>query len=155
DRSTGLLFGSASMRSPTLHAAMTAWRRRLPNRDPATSAATFCSSMTFQRMNSITSGWSRSRHTILAARRVVPPDLIAPAARSPILRNDMRPDVLPPRDRPPFPPGSLEKFVPEPEPYLKMRASRVHRSMIPPSFTRSSFTDWMKQLWTTTLFDRY
>ena len=34
--------------------------------------------------------------TILAARRVVPPDLIAPAARSPILRKLIRPDDLPP-----------------------------------------------------------
>src|SRR6266498_1097247 len=36
-----------------------------------------------------------------------------------------------------------------------MRASRVQRSMMPPSFTRSSATDWMKQLWTITLFERY
>ena len=40
-----------------------------------------------------------------------------------------------------------EKFVPVPEPYLKSRASRTQRSMIPPSFTRSSWTDWMKQAW--------
>lgn len=32
------------------------------------------------------------RQTIFAARRVVPPDLIAPAARSPILRNDINPE---------------------------------------------------------------
>ena len=31
-----------------------------------------------------------------------------------------------------------------PLPYLKMRASRTHKSMIPPSFTRSSLTCWMK-----------
>ena len=96
-------------------------------------------------MNSITSGWSRSRHTILAARRVVPPDLIAPAARSPILRNDISPDDLPPPESGSFSPRRLEKFEPVPQPYLKMRASRVQRSMIPPSLTRSSWTDWMKQ----------
>src|SRR3712207_8478131 len=46
------------------------------------------------------------------------------------------------------------KLEPVPEPYLKRRASRVHRSMMPPGFTRSSLTLWMKQLWTTTLFER-
>src|SRR6185503_6415005 len=98
---------------------------------------------------------SRSRQTIFAARRVVPPDLIAPAARSPILRKDMRPEDLPPPDSGSFSPRNAEKLEPVPDPYLKMRASRVQRSMMPPSFTRSSATDWMKQLWTITLFDRY
>jgi hypothetical protein len=42
------------------------------------------SSRTFQLTNSAMSGWSMSRQTILAARRVVPPLLIALAARSPI-----------------------------------------------------------------------
>ena len=64
-------------------------------REPATSAATFCSSLTFQSMNCSMSGWSTSTITILAARRVVPPDLMAPAARSPILRNDIKPEDLP------------------------------------------------------------
>ena len=41
--------------------------------------------------------------------------------------------------------SDLEKFEPDPEPYLKRRASRTQRSMIPPSLTRSSATDWMKQ----------
>ena len=41
--------------------------------------------------NAAMSGWSRSSVTIFAARRVVPPDLIAPAARSPILRKLIRP----------------------------------------------------------------
>ena len=36
--------------------------------------------------------------TILAARRVVPPDLIAPAARSPIFRKLISPDERPPPD---------------------------------------------------------
>ncbi len=78
---------------------------------------------------------------------MVPPDLIAPAARSPTRRNDISPDDLPPPDS-----GSLsarieEKFVPVPEPNLKRRASRTHRSMMPPSLTRSSRTLWMKQAW--------
>src|SRR5690348_18373377 len=86
-----------------------------------------------------------STTTILAARRVVPPDLIAPAARSPILRKLIRPEDLPPPDSRSPSPRSFEKLEPVPEPYLNRRASRTHRSMMPPSFTRSSATDWMKQ----------
>ncbi len=86
-----------------------------------------------------------STTTILAARRVVPPDLMAPAARSPILRKLMRPDDLPPPESRSFSPLRLEKLEPVPEPYLKRRASRTHRSMIPFSLTRSSSIDWMKQ----------
>ena len=86
-----------------------------------------------------------SQITIFAARRVVPPDLIAPAARSPILRKLISPDDLPPPASRSFSPRSDEKLVPVPEPYLNSRASRVQRSMIPPSLTRSSSTDWMKQ----------
>src|SRR5260370_42267623 len=92
--------------------------------------------------------------TIFAARRVVPPDLMAPAARSPILRNDIRPEDLPPPDRGSFSPRRLEKVVPLPEPYLKMRASRVQRAMMPPSLTRASAPDWMKQVWAITLLER-
>ena len=44
------------------------------------------------------SGWSKSKQTILAALRVVPPDLIAPAARSPILRKLIKPLEEPPPD---------------------------------------------------------
>src|SRR4029079_11963856 len=86
-----------------------------------------------------------SQITIFAARRVVPPDLMAPAARSPILRKLISPDDLPPPDSRSPSPRSLEKLEAVPEPYLNRRASRTHRSMMPPSFTRSSLTDWMKQ----------
>ncbi len=113
--------------------------------EPVTRAATFCSSFTFQSMKDSMSGWSISTITILAARRVVPPDLIAPAARSPILRKLISPDDLPPPPSRSFSPRSIEKLEPVPEPYLNRRASRTHRSMMPPSFTRSSWTDWMKQ----------
>ena len=124
---------------------MIALRCRLASLEPATSAATFCSSSIFQETNSSMSGWSTSTTTILAARRVVPPDLMAPAARSPILRKDIRPDDWPPPDSFSPEPRMLEKFEPVPEPYLKSRASRTHRSMMPPSLTSSSETPWMKQ----------
>jgi len=93
------------------------------------------------------SGWSASRMTILAARLVVPPDLMAAAERSAILRKERRPEETPPPERPSFLPLILEKFEPVPEPYLKSRASRVTRSMMPPSLTRSSSMSRMKQAW--------
>ena len=93
------------------------------------------------------SGWSISSVTILAARLVVPPDLMAPAARSPIFRKLISPEERPPPESGSPLPRSFEKLVPVPEPYLNSRASRCQRSMMPPSFTRSSATDWMKQAW--------
>src|SRR5499433_4374947 len=86
-----------------------------------------------------------STTTILAARRVVPPDLMAPAARSPILRKLISPDDLPPPESRSPSPRRREKLLPVPEPYLNRRASRTQRSMMPPSLTRSSAIDWMKQ----------
>ena len=77
----------------------------------------------------------------LVARLVVPPDLMAPAARSPIFRNDMRPEERPPPDKDSPSPRKREKLVPVPDPYLKSRASRTHRSMMPFSLTRSSSID--------------
>jgi hypothetical protein len=47
-------------------------------------------------MKSTISGWSMSRQTIFAARRVVPPLLVAPAARSSTSRKLMRPELVPP-----------------------------------------------------------
>src|SRR5690606_28299436 len=96
----------------------------------------FRSSTIFQSMKSSMSGWSMSRMTILAARRVVPPDLMAPAARSPMRRKLITPDDLPPPDSGSFSPRSAEKLEPVPEPYLHRRASRTHSSMIPPPFAR-------------------
>ena len=113
--------------------------------EPATIEATFCSSITFQLIKSSISGWSASIITIFAARRVVPPDFIAPAARSPIFKKPIKPDDMPPPDSASPAPLNEEKLVPVPEPYLNKRASRTQRSIIPPSFTKSSDTDWMKQ----------
>ena len=84
------------------------------------------------------SGWSRSRVTIFAARLVVPPDFIAPALLSPIFKNDINPEDFPPPLKDSFAPLTFEKFEPVPEPYLNSLASRTHRSIIPPSLTRSS-----------------
>src|ERR1700680_2000619 len=47
-----------------------------------TSAWALASSFCLHSMNSTMSGWSTLRMTILAARRVLPPDLITPAKAS-------------------------------------------------------------------------
>ncbi len=139
----GFFFGSKQ--SPSGPSQLTQARITAPRNfsfilEPVTSAATFCSSITFQLMKCSISGWSTSTTTILAARRVVPPDLMAPAARSPILRKDMRPDDLPPPESGSLSPRRCEKLDPVPEPNLNKRASRTQRSMMPFSFTRSSST---------------
>ena len=82
--------------------------------------------------------------TIFAARLVVPPDLIAPAALSPIFRKLISPDDFPPPDSDSPDPLSLEKLDPVPDPYLNNLASRTQRSIMPPSFTKSSSTPWIK-----------
>src|SRR3546814_9095746 len=78
------------------------------------------------------SGWSRSTVTILAARRVVPPDLMAPAARSPIFRNDIRPEERPPPDSDSPSPRRAEKLRSEEhtsEPQSLMRLSYAVSSL--------------------------
>ncbi len=69
-----------------------------------------------------------SRQTIFAARRVVPPLLVAPAARSKTSRKLMRPDDVPPPESFSCLPRIWLKFEPVPEPYLKRRASFFTRS---------------------------
>ena len=54
------------------------------------------SSMALHQMKSSTSGCSTSSTTILAARRVVPPDLIVPADASAPRMNDTGPEGEPP-----------------------------------------------------------
>src|SRR5215213_6929383 len=51
------------------------------------------SSLALHQMNSSTSGWSTSSTTILAARRVLPPDLIVPADASAPRMNETGPDA--------------------------------------------------------------
>jgi len=70
-------------------------------------------------------------NTILADRRVVPPDLIRSAARVADLEKGHEPEDLPPPRQRLVLAAKPEKLEPLPEPYLKMRASRVQRSMIP------------------------
>src|SRR5712692_2399198 len=93
-------------------------------------------------MKSLTSGWSTLSTTILAARRVLPPDLITPAKASNPFIKESGPDARPPPER--IPPSSrrLERFVPVPEPHLNNMPSVLARSRIDSSV---SLTETMKQ----------
>src|SRR5579862_9110362 len=88
------------------------------------------------------SGWSALRITILAARRVLPPDLITPANASKPFMKDSGPDALPPPDRMPFSSRNVERFEPVPDPHLNSMPSVFARSRID---SNESFTETMKQ----------
>src|SRR6266536_239081 len=90
----------------------------------------FSSSRAFVSMNSSTSGWSTSSTTILAARRVAPPDLIVPAEASAPRMKDTGPLAVPPEDKSSLLERILERLTPAPEPPLKMRPSSLYHSRI-------------------------
>src|SRR5512146_410415 len=93
-------------------------------------------------MNSITSGWLELRMTILAARRVVPPDLIEPAMASAPRMKETGPEATPPPERYSREERMVERLMPEPEPPLKIMPSVRHQSRID---SMSSSTERMKQ----------
>src|SRR6516164_8832209 len=103
-------------------------------------------------MNSSTSGWSTSRTTILAARRVAPPDLIVPAEASAPRMNDTGPLAVPPDVSSSLLDRILDRFTPAPDPPLKIRPSSLYHSRIE---SMVSSTARMKQLWTLRLPERY
>src|SRR6266511_5357358 len=94
-------------------------------------ARALCSSTALHQMKSWTSGWSAFRTTILAARRVAPPDLIVPALASAPRMKETGPDAVPPLDCS----SSLDerirdRFRPAPEPPLKIRPSSLYQFRI-------------------------
>src|ERR671915_286490 len=84
-------------------------------------AAAFSSSLALHQMKSSMSGWSTSSTTILAARRVLPPDLIVPAQESAPRMNETGPLASPPFDRYSFEERMFERLIPEPEPPRRMK----------------------------------
>src|SRR3954471_16885566 len=95
------------------------------------SARILSSSRALVSTNSSMSGWSTSSTTILAARRVAPPDLMVPALASAPRMNDTGPDAVPPEDRS----SSLldrmrDRFRPAPEPPLKISPSSRYQFRI-------------------------
>src|SRR3954453_3780472 len=91
------------------------------------SARILSSSRALVSTNSTMSGWSTSRTTILAARRVAPPDLIVPADASAPRMNDTGPEAVPPEDSSSLEERMRERFRPAPEPPLKMKPSSLYQ----------------------------
>src|SRR5215217_7727779 len=94
------------------------------------SARILFSSRALVSMNSSMSGWSMSRTTIFAARRVAPPDLMVPAEASAPRMKLTGPDAVPPEDSSSFEERMRERFRPAPEPPLKIRPSSRYQYRI-------------------------
>ncbi len=88
------------------------------------------SSMALHQMKSSTSGWSASRMTILAAARVLPPDLIVPAEASAPRMKLTGPEAVPPPLSSSCDERMRDRLTPAPEPPLKMIPSSVYQLRI-------------------------
>src|SRR3984957_7049481 len=102
----------------------------------------FCSSFTLHCTKSSMSGWSMLSTTILAARRVLPPDLMTPAKASKPRMKESGPDAVPPPERVSMEPRMLERLEPAPDPHLKSIPSVLARVRMESS---ESCTELMKQ----------
>ncbi len=105
-------------------------------------AQAFFSSTSLQSMNSSMSGWSALRITILAARRVLPPDLITPAKASKPFMKETGPLAVPPPRSPSLLLRMGLRLEPVPEPNLKSIPSVLARPRID---SIVSSTELMKQ----------
>src|ERR1700750_1691671 len=105
------------------------------------SARILCSSPAFVVRNSWMWGWPTSRMTILAARRVAPPDLMVPALASAPRMKLTGPDAVPPEESSSLLDRMRESFPPEPEPPFKIRPSSLYQSRME---SIESSTDRMK-----------
>src|SRR5947208_13157970 len=85
------------------------------------------SSTALHQMKSRTSGWSTFRTTILAARRVFPPDLMVPAEESAPRMKLTGPLAVPPPARCSFDDRIGDRLIPDPEPPLKMVPSSTYQ----------------------------
>src|SRR5246127_2968679 len=108
----------------------------------ATRAWALASSFILHSMKSMMSGWSTLRITILAARRVLPPDLMTPAKASNPRMKDSGPEAVPPPERVSIEPRMLERLEPVPDPHLKSMPSVLARVRMESS---ESLTELMKQ----------
>src|SRR3954469_5473019 len=93
-------------------------------------------------MKSSMSGWSTLRITILAARRVLPPDLITPAKASNPRMKLSGPEAVPPPESCSVEERSGERLVPVPDPHLKSMPSVLASVRMESS---ESLTELMKQ----------
>src|SRR6185437_15961416 len=83
-----------------------------------------------------------SSTTILAARRVLPPDLIVPAHESAPRMKETGPEAVPPLASGSIEPRMFDRLMPEPEPPRKIMPSLVFHSRID---SIVSLTERMKQ----------
>src|SRR5918992_2686532 len=116
------------------------------------SARILFSSRALVCTNSSMSGWSTSSTTILAARRVAPPDLMVPAEASAPHMNDTGPLAVPPEESSSLLERIRDRLTPDPEPHLKNTPSSLYHSRID---SIVSSTDKMKQLCTRRWLERY
>ena len=106
------------------------------------SARILSSSRALVFTNSSMSGWSTSRTTIFAARRVAPPDLMVPAEASAPRMKETGPDAVPPEESSSLEERMRERLRPAPEPPLKMKPSSLYQLRIE---SIESSTERMKQ----------
>src|SRR5579872_3527925 len=106
------------------------------------SVKALASSLALHSMNSTMSGWSTLRMTILAARRVLPPDLMTPAKASKPRMKESGPEAVPPPERTSMEPRIEDRLEPAPEPHLKSMPSVLARVRMESS---ESCTELMKQ----------
>src|SRR3954468_7947129 len=106
------------------------------------SARILSSSRAFVSTNSSMSGWSTSRTTILAARRVAPPLLMVPAEASAPRMKLTGPLAVPPEESSSLELRMRERLRPAPEPPLKMKPSSLYQLRIE---SIESSTERMKQ----------
>src|SRR5205823_8140895 len=88
------------------------------------------------------SGCPAFRMTILAARRVLPPDLMTPANASNPFMNETGPEAVPPPFKSSFDERIGDRLVPVPDPYLKSMPSVLASPRID---SIESCTELMKQ----------
>ena len=115
---------------------------RLMSKPASSRTRIFFSSRALTQMNSSTSGWSTLRMTILAARRVLPPDLMVPADASAPRMKLTGPDAVPPPLRSSTDERMWDRLMPEPEPPLKIVPSSTYQLRIESIW---SSTERMKQ----------
>src|SRR5271156_655814 len=85
------------------------------------------SSTALHQMKSSMSGWSESRMTILAARLVLPPDLMVPAEESAPRMKLTGPEAVPPPFKNSWDERILDRLTPAPDPPLKITPSSVYQ----------------------------
>src|SRR5438105_3729994 len=97
-----------------------AWPSRSMSKPASRSARALRASTALHHTESSMSGWSTSRRTILAARRVLPPDLIVPADASAPRMKLTGPEAVPPPFRSSTDERMFDKLIPAPDPPLKI-----------------------------------